>query len=510
MMGTKTVEPKLYLSFSLDGAVPRDHILRRLAAAVDFSFVAGLVRKFYSHTGQPSVDPVVIFKLSLLGYLFNIKSERRICEEASLNLAWRWFLGYELDEPIPDHSVLSKARKRYGVAVYERFFQQVVRLCEAKGLVQGDVLFLDATMTEANASIQSMRSRKLLEQRLPAAKQFVADLWLVNDAEPEPAPRPKKPRSGRPVNPDAKYLQSRSVTNELRVSSSDPDAQIFHKLGETPMLAHKTQVVVDGGAVGIITAVDVRPACEADSHAVGRMLDKHYTAVGRPARELVGDTGYGREAAFKACLARGVQPTLLVRDLGNRHGGFNRDRFTYLAERDVFICPEGKELRHFTDNFQQRQAIYKPRRGTCKSCQLKAQCSPGQGDRAVIRRWDVDLWHEVEQHLASRHGRAMLRRRRIVSERIFADAKVKHGLDRAQFRGRAKVQIQALLTAATMNVKQLLRRRPVPQAGIAIGLAGQMRGSVLASALFHFARPIERLFGLGPAFDHVQTLPLIP
>ena len=159
MMGTKSVEPKLYLNFSLDAAVPRNHIVRRLASAVDLGFVYGLVKKYYSTTGQPSVDPVVIFKLSLLGYLFNISSERRICEEARLNLAWRWFLGYELDEQIPDHSVLSKARKRYGVAVYERFFQQVVQMCEARGLVQGDVLFLDACVAR--------KLRRSLVQRHP-------------------------------------------------------------------------------------------------------------------------------------------------------------------------------------------------------------------------------------------------------------------------------------------------------------------------------------------------------
>ncbi len=119
MMGQKSTEPKLYYSFSLDAAVPSDHILRKVASCVDFSFVRGLTSRFYSRTGQPSVDPVVLFKLSLLGYLFNITSERRLCQEAGLHLAWRWFLGYELDEPIPDHSVLSKARRRFGVAVYE-------------------------------------------------------------------------------------------------------------------------------------------------------------------------------------------------------------------------------------------------------------------------------------------------------------------------------------------------------------------------------------------------------
>src|ERR671934_2959342 len=119
MMGSKAPEPKLYVSFDLDSQIPRTHILRRLDEAVDFSFVRELARPYYSHTGQPSVDPVVLFKLSLLGYLFGVVSERQLCQDASLNLAWRWFLGYELDEAIPNHSVLSKARRRFGVKVYE-------------------------------------------------------------------------------------------------------------------------------------------------------------------------------------------------------------------------------------------------------------------------------------------------------------------------------------------------------------------------------------------------------
>src|SRR2546428_10214870 len=130
MMGLKAVEPKLYLSFSLDSAVPANHLVRRVVAAVDFDFVRGLVSRRYSHTGQPSVDPVVLFKLWLLGYLFNITSERRLCEEAGLNLAWRWFLGYELDEPIPDPRVLSKARRRFEVRTSERLLARIGQLSE--------------------------------------------------------------------------------------------------------------------------------------------------------------------------------------------------------------------------------------------------------------------------------------------------------------------------------------------------------------------------------------------
>ena len=280
MMGYKVPEQRLYVSFSLDQTVPANHLVRRLSAAVDFGFVYGFLKRVYSHTGKPSVDPVVLFKLSLLAYLFNISSERRLCEEASLNLAWRWFLGYELDEPIPDHSVMTKARRPFGRSVYERFFRQIVMLCEAKGLVEGDVLFIDSTLIKANASQSSFRSGKLLEQRLPKAEQFVSDLWLVNDEEEEPPPREKK-RSGRPRKPPGEGSNSRSVANDLGCSLTNPDAQLFRKPGMLTLLSHKVQMVVDGGTAGIITAVEARPSCEADSHAVIQMLTKHQLAVGR-------------------------------------------------------------------------------------------------------------------------------------------------------------------------------------------------------------------------------------
>ncbi|MGH7643893.1 MAG: transposase, partial [Candidatus Dormibacteria bacterium] len=161
-MGQKTVEPEPYIHFSLDAAVPSDHLVRQLAACVDFAFIRPLVRPLYSHTGQPSVDPVVLFKLALLGYLYNIRSERQMCEEAGLNLDWRWFLGYELTEHIPDHSVLTKARQRFGPAVYRQFFQRVVGLCRERGLIQGQRLYVDSTLVAANASAKSVQSRSLL------------------------------------------------------------------------------------------------------------------------------------------------------------------------------------------------------------------------------------------------------------------------------------------------------------------------------------------------------------
>lgn len=466
MMGSKAVEPKLFVSFDLDSRVPRNHALRRITEAVDFQFVRGLVRERYSHTGKPSVDPVVLFKLWLLGYLYNIVSERRLCEEASLNLAWRWFLGYELDEELPDHSVLTKARRRYGTQVYERFFRQIVQLCEERGLVQGDVLFIDSTLSDANAAKDTLRSRSLALQ-LPEPAQFVRDLQAVNDPPPEPEPpRPKQRRGPQPRERERPPAWRRSL-----VSTTDPDAELATRRDGRSRLAYKTQVVVDGGQANVITAVEVGAAGDSDSSTVGRLLDKHQVTLGRAPRELVGDSGYGSEPALRECEVRGVTPMLKVRAKAHLPGRFSVDDFIHVAERDVLICPAGEELVRTREKFVLRRAIYQPaRRGVCASCPLKAKCTAGRGDRWVRRSWDASLREAVSAQLQTPRGRARLRQRQIVSERVMADLKCKHGFDRAQFRGRPSVQIQALLTAAVFNLKLLAKRRPEPQAGSATRL----------------------------------------
>ena len=152
MLGRKVFAPKLFYRFSLEAQVPEEHLLRRVAAAVDFAFVRRLTRRFYSHTGRPGLDPVVLFKLSLLGFLYGITSERRLAAEVRLHLAYRWFLGYDLDEATPDHSVLSKARARFGLPVHQAFFAEIVRQCARAGLVHGDVLYVDSTLLGSGAA----------------------------------------------------------------------------------------------------------------------------------------------------------------------------------------------------------------------------------------------------------------------------------------------------------------------------------------------------------------------
>jgi transposase len=450
-MGSKSTAPKLFLHFDLDAQVPRHHIVRRIAEAVDFSFVRELARPYYSHTGQPSVDPVVLFKLSLLGYLYRIVSERQLCEEASLNLAWRWFLGYELEEPIPDHSVLTKARRRFGIKVYEQFLQHVVRLCESRGLIQGKTLFLDSTLIEANASRDSLRGRSLVKE-LGSARAYVHDVWHQNLGDAEEA-GVQRTRPGR------------GSANREVVSKTDPDAQLMSRPGRAHKLMHKAQIAVDGGRARVVTAVEVRAATEGDGQAVASMLDRHEAAVGRATRELVADAGYTTDDTHEACAEREVQPVLGSIERSGRRGVLPSRDFTYVESGDYYRCPAGATLRPRFQQYDRQSTIYAATAGTCARCPLKSQCAPGKSERRIARRWNQALWDQALAFAHSPRGRTLMRRRKAVVEPRIGDLKIKHGLTRAQFRGRQNLQIQALLTAAVLNLKALVRWGPVPQAG---------------------------------------------
>jgi transposase len=161
-VGTKAYQEKMFYNFSLSERVPQDHFLRKVAKVVDLSFVRRLVKPYYSYTGQPSIDPIVLFKMMLIGYFYGNTFERRLAEEVSLNMAYMWYLGYDLDEFTPNHSVISKARARYGKEIFEQFFQKVLGLCVKAGLVGEEKVFVDSTIIKANASLKSLIPRQEL------------------------------------------------------------------------------------------------------------------------------------------------------------------------------------------------------------------------------------------------------------------------------------------------------------------------------------------------------------
>jgi transposase len=285
MLGRKAFAPTLLDQFPLAARVPEDHLPRRVAAVVDFAFVRRLTARFSGHTGRPGLDPVVRFELSLLGYLYGITSERRLAEEVRLRLAYRWFLGYDLDEATPDHSVLSKARARFGVAVYQAFFTELVRQCEQAGHIRGDRLSADRTLTAANASLDSTGARALVAQ-LPGADEHLAAVWRDNPGEPEaetPPPAPPAaavegpatatgPRAPRPADPANASL---GRWNERLVGRTDPDAAPVARDEVPAGLSSKVHVGVDGGTARVLTAVEATSGEVGDERLLARLIREH-------------------------------------------------------------------------------------------------------------------------------------------------------------------------------------------------------------------------------------------
>ncbi len=498
MMGTKTFRPKGVYHLNWDERIPADHLLRRVAEAVDFAFVRRQTARFYSHTGKPGVDPVVLVKLALIGYLYGITSERRLAEEVRLNLAFLWFLGYDLDEPTPDHSVLSKARRRFGVTVYQAFFTEIVRQCRDAGLIAGDQMFADSTLVEANASLESVGSRVLLEQLAPP-DAYVAALWGDNPAPAEPvpavptAPPPADPAVASPgasaalpptpaepaaeveagplgphrVGPGDQPNGVQGSVNVLAASRTDPDAGLVSRSGVPLGLYHKVHVGVDGGRARIITAIDVTAGEIADEHLLGRLCREHQGVTGSHLEEVIADTKYGTIANYRWLEGQGIRATIPPHENGWADRAVPRELFVYDAVADRYRCPNGQPL---TRQGSSRTAhpmgaiIYRASPKICGACAHKAACCGAARARTISRPNDGGLAERVRAHLATRQAQRSLRRRLSWAETPMAELKERHGFRRAQRRGRDRVRIQALGAAMAYNIKKLAQAwRPQPQ-----------------------------------------------
>ena len=245
------------VAVSLEALVPPDNFYRHLDAKLDLGFVRELVRERYAEDGRPSIDPVVFFKLQLVMFFEGVRSERKLVEAASLNLAHRWYLGYHLDEPLPDHSSPTRIRDRYGLAVFRRFFERVVELCQEAGLVWGKELLFDATKVPANAAVDS-----LVPRLREVAQAHVEELFAGDDADrgaPEPPPAPWDVLEECRLDPARPPVNGYQRKGDLRVSTTDPDAAPMSSDGGLA-LGYHDHYVVEGGRARIILFALVTPA----------------------------------------------------------------------------------------------------------------------------------------------------------------------------------------------------------------------------------------------------------
>ncbi len=369
MMGTKTRSfAPLPDDLSLEHLVPEDHFYRRLEARLDLSFVRDLVGPLYAKGGRPSVDPVVFFKLQLVMFFEDLRSERQLMRAVSDRLSVRWHLGYDLREPLPDHSSLTRIRERFGLGVFRRFFERIVEECVDAGLVWGEELFFDATKVEANASIDSTRSRSLVGGCL---EEHLAGVF-PEDAAPDPAEeRPGAIVAGA-VGPEDDERQALAQTNarqhrwiaeagrqergvvrwgykrmaDLRVSTTDPDASPMHqKKRSTSRLGYMTHYVVDGGKARVILGVLVTAAEVTENLPMPEMLFRSTFRWGLRPRSVTGDAAYGTRENLIAIEKAGIRAYAALADQQKRTALFTIEDFVYVAEKDVYTCPRGETLR---------------------------------------------------------------------------------------------------------------------------------------------------------------------
>jgi transposase len=468
-------------ALTLDDLVPAEHFYRHLDRTLDLSFVRALVTDCYAAGGRPSVDPVVFFKLQLVMFFEGIRSERQLLAVAADRLSVRWYLGYDLDEPLPDHSSLTRIRDRYGIDIFHRFFERIVEQCQQAGLVWGAELYLDATKVAANASLDSLAPRFAIEAHL--AKLFTtADLAADARSEPSaaaPVMLPSATADLAATNAErhdwlaAGGHPDRSITrggyqrrSDYEASRTDPDASLMYRVQTGLRVGYHDHYVVDGGKARIILGLLVTPAEVMENQPALDLLWRACFRWRLRPRQVTGDTTYATGEIIRAVEDAGMCAYLPLADW-DRTAFYGPSRFQYDAEQDVYHCPEGHPLHPATVRSAKNIVIYRADPATCNACPVKTACTTSDRGRTIQRGVHAAFVERVQTYQATEAYQKAIRKRRVWVEPLFGEAKQWHGLAQFRLRGLPKVNSEALLIATGQNLKRLLSwrgwgRRPFP------------------------------------------------
>jgi transposase len=437
----KDLQPKLfYHSVNLDERIPANHILRKMRSQIDFDFIYQEVKELYGGNGNVSVPPPAILKMMLLLILYNVRFERELMNTLPMRLDWLWFLDYDLDSEIPNHSVLSKARIRWGVEAFQRFFERIVWQCVEAGLVDGSRLFMDSSLVQADASNDSVVkiNKEVLNMHL--VKGF-------NELES---------RLEEKETLDDDHESKTGPANKSYQSTTDPDASVTRQGGGRRKLQYKAHRSVDAKAE-VITATEVTPGEVNEAHLLSTLLVMHQENTQTNVEKVVADMKYGIADNYLACCDLGLKAH--IPDLKKSHndfqGIFHENDFQYHPETDTYLCPAGRHLKR--SSYRPKRDVYEYRCSTkvCRNCSLATQCTKSKKSRTLTRhrrQEDLDKMRNAAQSSASRQD---IRTRQHLMERSFARA-TRYGFKRARWRRLWRVQIQEYLTSAIQNIMVLL------------------------------------------------------
>lgn len=433
----------------IDEMIPENHLLRLVDTHIDLSFIREKVKHLYSHTGRPSTDPEILLRMLLIGYLYGITSERRLCEEVKLHIGYRWFVGLNLEDKVPDHSTFSKNRHdRFSESdLFQKIFDEIVSQCISKGLLTGKHLTVDSTYIKANASFKSLEPIVVDIN----SRQYIETLEKENPVEKNVQERPWEPGEDYP------HI-GKKIGNKTHRSTTDPDARLSRKsFRATTDLYHGATYVMDNKS-RIIMGADVdAPDLRTDSQKALEQIRRikwHYKIM---PESLGADKGYATGEFIRNILHEQIQPHIPIFDYQrhNHKGIYSRATFAYDKARDVMVCPEGKELKYWGIHKRSRQHVYRARTRDCCVCQKKEECTKDKARSVGHHIYETSI--EMARQLNKTKEYRISQRMRKKIEELFGEAKEFMGMRHAKFRGRRFVREQVLMTAAAQNIKRMVK-----------------------------------------------------
>ena len=493
MSRQKKVQNQLFYSaINLEQRVRKDHILRKVKSHIDFDFIYNEVKDTYGFNGNESVPPPVILKMLLLLIFYNVRSERELVLTIPERLDWLWFLDYDIDDQIPNHSVLSKARNRWGVIAFKTFFERIVLQCQNAGLIDGSKLFMDSSIVQADASNNSVIKKHGLKRYLNKSYQI-----LESRLEKQ-----KVAASGD----DNKYVTKSGAANKKYMSTTDPDASVTRRGKGRSKLEYQIHRGVDAKCE-VITTTEVSPGEVHEAHRMQALIDSHEKNTATKVEAAIADSKYGTLDNYVACHDRGIKahiPSLeqTQKGTGRQKDIFSKGVFIYDYAKDVFICPAGQILKNRKYRKKRKHYEYAASKKTCTSCPLKENCTRSKTGRTLkrhVRQDDIDLTLTESMSAESKKD---IKTRQHLMERSFARA-TRYGYKRARWRRLWRVQIQEYLTASIQNIMVLIGniKEQAPAVGMAQAKPGyQAAGLSLQLRLFALnqvvARNINQFFAI--------------
>ncbi|MBQ9872785.1 MAG: IS1182 family transposase [Eubacterium sp.] len=437
--------------FCMDDLVPQDHLLRLIDRAIDWSFIYGLVEDRYcSDNGRPSIDPVVLIKIPFIQYLYGIKSMRQTIKEIEVNVAYRWFLGLEMQDPVPHFSTFGKnyTRRFKDTDLFEQIFSKILEDCYKWKFIDPSEVFVDSTHIKARANNKKLRKRVAQEEAL-----FYEEM-LKTEIDQDRAAHGKKPLKNKDDSSDDDNAPPSGGTGkkEIKESTTDPESGWFRKGEHKQVFAYSVETACDKN--GWILGYTVNPGNLNDSRTFKGLFDKiEHIGI----KTLIADAGYKTPAIAKLLLDKGIQPLFPYKRPMTKDGFFWKYQYAYDEYYDCFICPNDQVLKYSTTN-RDGYREYKSDKSVCATCPFLSKCTESQNHQKVVTRhiWE-DYMERCEDIRYTIGMKELYKLRKETIERLFGTAKENHCFRFTQMYGKARMEMKVGLTYACMNLKKLAR-----------------------------------------------------